>query len=190
MIPDGVLATVDHSAPFLPPRDAYPQALVDFELGGVGISDASQGLMKKGWRCQWVDGDFVLDAAGVSPTVVYSRDNVQELSFTFDQNMKPFLTWVDDAGAFYRWYDATVPGYQVIALPSGVVSPKCSLDDKRFLQGSISDILLTYVRAGSLYYLQQRDRFDTEYLLKADVSGYIRRFGMNTQLSMQWEMGN
>jgi hypothetical protein len=75
-------------------------------------------------------------------------------------------------------------------MDSDVITPKCSLDDKRQLQVSRSDIILAYIREGALYARQQRDRFDTEYLLKSDVGGYLRRIGMNVQQRFQFDIGH
>jgi hypothetical protein len=177
------------SAAFLPPRNAPPQQLIDYEMGGAGISDPSRGLMVKAWRMRWIEGDFIIDAQGTPAQTVYSRAGVTEFSFTFDQNMKVFLTFVDATGAYYYWYDATIPGYTLVALASGIITPKCSLDDKRLNQVSISDIILAYIRSGNLYYRQQRDRFGTERLLKAGVGGYLRRIGMNEILRFQFDIG-
>lgn len=189
MLPDGVLSTTPQPSSFLSPRDAPPQPLIDYELGGVAVSDPSQGLMLRSWRMRWEEGQFILDAPGVAPTVVLTRDNVSEFSFTFDQNMKVFITFVDPTGAFYWWYDATLPGYRTVAMASDVITPKCSLDDKRLNQTSKSDIILAYIRSGGLYYRQQRDRFGTEYLLSADVGGYLRRVGMNNIWRFQFDIG-
>jgi len=189
MLPNNTLSDVALPASFLSPRDAPPMPLIDYELGGIAISDASQGLMAKSWRMRWIAGDFIADAPAVAPAVIYSRSNVSEFSFTFDQNMKPFITFVDTAGAHYYWYDATVSDYRVVDLASDVITPKCSLDDKRLNQVGRSDIILAYMRSGSLYYRQQRDRFGTERLLKDNVGGYLRRIGMNQIWRFQFDIG-
>jgi hypothetical protein len=190
VLPDGVLSTLPQPASFLPPRDAPPMPLIDYELGGIALSDPSQGLMAKSWRMRWVDGQFILDAPAVAPAVVFERSAVTEFSFTFDQNMKLFLTFVDAGGPWYYWYDATVPGYSLVHLGSDVITPKCSLDDKRLNQVPISDIILAYVRAGKLCYRQQRDRFGTEYVLSENVGGYLRRVGMNMVWRFQFDIGH
>lgn len=191
MLPDGVLSTIPIPASFMWPRDAPPQDLIDYELGGVAISDPSQGLMVKAWRMRWIDGQFIADASGVAPAVILERDDVANFSFTFDQNMKPFITFAEESGnAYYYWYDATVPSYKLVALPAGTITPKCSLDDKRLNQTSRSDIILAYVKAGSLCYRQQRDRFGTEYILSDSVGGYLRRIGMNIIWRFQFDIGH
>jgi hypothetical protein len=188
MLPDGVLSSQPIVADFLPPRNAVPRPLVDYELGGIALSDPSQGLMVKPWRMQWIDGQFIIDALAVAPTVVLSRAAVTEFSFTFDQNMKPFITFVDGTGAYYYWYDGTVSDYRLVALPSGVITPKCSLDDKRSHQANISDIILAYMKGRGLYYRQQRDRFGIERLLNADAGVALRRVGMNNVWRFQFDV--
>lgn len=190
MLPDGVLSTTPQPSSFLSPRDAPPMPLIDYELGGVAVSDPSQGLMLRAWRMRWFEGNFILDAPGVAPAVVLARANVSEFSFTFDQNMKVFITFVDSIGAFYWWYDATLPGYRTVQMANDVVTPKCSLDDKRLNETSKSDIILAYIRSGKLCYRQQRDRFGTEYVLKDDAGGYLRRVGMNNVLRFQFDIGS
>lgn len=189
MLPDGVLSTIPQPAAFLSPRDAPPMPLIDYELGGIGISDPSAGLMAKSWRMVWQDGQFIADAPAVAPIVLLEKANVTEFSFTFDQNMKPFITWIDDQGAWYYWYDATSGGYRTVQLAADVQTPKCSLDDKRANELYKSDIILAYMRNGNLYYRQQRDRFGTEYLLKENVGGYLRRIGMNNIWRFQFDIG-
>lgn len=154
------------------------------------MSDPSKGLMAKKWRMRYINGEFILDAPSTAPEVVYVASQVQDFSFTFDQNMKLFLTFTDDTGAWYWWYDATVLDYVLVSLPAGTVTPKCSLDDKRFHQIYTSDIILAYVRAGGLYYVQQRDRFGVEYLLQSDIGGRLVQVGMNRIWRFQFEIGD
>jgi hypothetical protein len=50
-----------------------------------------------------------------------------------------------------------------------------------------NDILMIYNKAGVLYYRQQRERFQTERALALlqDVSGRIKKCGMNTGMRVQ-----
>lgn len=190
MLPHNVLSTTAVSAGFLPPRNAVPVPLIDYDEGGIALSDASAGLQVKAWRCRWIAGQFIVDAIGTPPTVIYSRDNVTEFSFTFDQNMQPFLTFVDNTGPYYYWFDTTVPGFVLVSLASDVITPKCALDDKRLPELGSSDIILAYIREGNLYYRQQRDRFGVERLLASDIGGTLRRVGMNLVYRFQFEIGH
>lgn len=185
MLPNGVLSDQVIYAPFIPPRDIYPTPLVDYELGGVALNDSSQGLQVKVWHGVYTKGSIVFDAPGVDPTVIYTASGITEFSMTFDQNMQPFLAYVQNKIARFRWYDTTVNQFVVVDLPAGSITPKCCLDDKRSRETPSSDILLFYVNNGNLYYRQQRDRFTIEYLLKTGVGGTLKQVGMNLVNRMQ-----
>ncbi len=191
MIPMGRLSTTAMSAAFKSPDSVDPPSgLVDYELGGIGLNDPSQGLQVQVWTAR-IDPatDDVLVGAGASPEVaVFNAPNVTELSLAFDQNMRPVIAYVQAGQAKLRWYD-TVPGTNVITtLASDVQWPKVTLDDKRDTQTTVgaNDVILAYVRNNNLYYRQQRDRFETEYLLKTDVNGRLLRVGMNELNRLQF----
>jgi hypothetical protein len=186
MMPDNVLSTLAIEGQFLSPRNITPAPLIDYERGGVALNDGSQGLDLKDWRGRYIDGDFVLDATGVEPTVVHSVIGVTEFGFTFDQNMRVFIAYVDGSGSHFYWYDSLIPGHTTTALPAGTITPKCSMDDKRGSQLLVNDIILAYVRNGNLYSRQQRDRYETEYLLQESVSGGLIQIGMNDKLRFQF----
>jgi hypothetical protein len=194
MLPQDTLSTAVIPAPFLPPRDQLKEPLEDYELGGVDIQDSSQGLEVQVWRGRYIAGDIVLDVPGVvTPITVLSVADITEFQFTFDQNMQPFVAYVvNDEDAFYHWFDGTVPGFVTDSLPAGSITPRCSLDDKRRVSGTLagaSDIILTYMRAGDLYFRQQRDRYDTEYLLAEDLDNYeLGQVGMNAKLRFQFQL--
>ena len=67
---------------------------------------------------------------------------------------------------------------------------RCCLDDKRqsaTAQGN-NDIILAYVRAGKLYYRQQRDRYEVEYLLAEEIPAKVlTRIGMSKNYRLQFE---
>lgn len=191
MIPQQVLSTATIPAAFLPPRNEPKQPLEDYELGGVALNDSSQGLRVYTWRGRYIDGEIVLDVPGiVAPVSVLAVADVTEFQFTFDQNMQPFIAFVvGDTDAKYRWFDGTLPGFVTDDLPAGTITPRCSLDDKRDSQGAASDIILTYMRDGSLYFRAQRDRYANEYLLEENLDGYeLGQVGMSRALRFQWQL--
>lgn len=191
MIPGNTLSSTSVVGGFLPPRNAVPVPLVDYDNGPVALSDTSAGLFARQWRGRYLnDADIVYDAVGVAPVVVYSAPNVTELSITFDQSGRPCFAFVDDAGAHMYWYNTLVGAFEVYTLPSGSVTPKVALDDKREFNLGNSDILLSYVNAGALCMRVQRDRFGTEHVLDPAVGGYLRRVGMGLNFRFQWEIGS
>lgn len=187
MLPDNVLSTTVVQAPFLPPKDAPYVPLIDYELGGVALNDASQGLMVKSWRCQYINGDFIVDAPAVAPTVIFNAAQVSDFSFTFDQNMQPFITYVQNGIARYRWYDSEASAFVIVDIPGNPQTPRCTLDDKRAFASAISDIILAYCKGNQLWYRQQRDRFEIETMLSNEGSGFLNKIGMNLNFRLQFE---
>jgi hypothetical protein len=191
MIPEDRLSTVVAYAPFYPPDDVDPpDELWDTELGGVALNDSSQGLRVKVWtlRADGNTGNIYISAFDVFETLLFSAPGVQEVSLAFDQNMRPFVAFVQDGQARYRWYDTLLGANRISDLNVLDRNPRCCMDDKRDLQTASgnNDIVLAYMRENALYFRQQRERFETEHLLKTDVNGRLLRVGMNTGKRLQF----
>lgn len=192
MIPDNALSTQPVSAAFIGGRSYPVKNTVDYESGGVALGDLSQGLLSNVWRAR-VSPDrssILLATTGVEEYSVLTDANITEVSFTFDQNMRPVVAYVASSVAKLYWYDSSVPG-MVTTVFSGIKTPRVSLDDKRDIAaaGGWSDVIFAYMRGNNLYFRQQRDRFGIEYLLAAGVpSKGIIKFGMNAQNRLQFLM--
>jgi hypothetical protein len=170
-----------------------PSLLIDYELGGVALNNPLEGLRKRVWILE-VDkdtGDFVLSAPENFPVTLFTAPGTTEASLTFDQNMRPVVAYVQEGVAKFYWYDTVLGAAVTTVLASDVRNPKCCLDDKRpyqTAQGS-NDVILAYLRGTGLYYRQQRDRFETEYLLKDPIPGSkLLRVGMNSVWRLQFEL--
>ena len=188
MLPDNTLATTSTFFPFLAGEvGGGPANLIDFKLGGAGIQDPSQGLQVKIWTMLKTGNDITLRATDVVSVTLFSFPNITQLSFTFDQNMNPFVAFVAAGVAKYWWFDP-LAGTTVFADIPGASSPRCNLDDKRSGQTFLgsSDIILAYLKGTDLYYRQQRDRFNIERLLKANAGNELLAVGMNTALRLQF----
>jgi hypothetical protein len=140
------------------------------------------------WDLQLFGNDVIISAANWPPTVLFSKALITEISLAFDQNMNPFVAFVENDVAKFWWFD-TVAGMTVFSnLPAGSTTPRCCLDDKRETQTNSSDIILAYVNAGNLYFRMQRDRYGVEYLLKTGVIGGVKRLGVSTVNRLQFYM--
>lgn len=174
MMPQNVLSTTKELGALLAPRDQRMEVdhLIDWEEGGININDGSEGLQVQTWTCTCDGTNFVLTSESDpdGTTVLTVAGGVTDMSFTFDQNMRVFVTYtLDDASLSYYWYDTTIPGYRTSVLPTGSLFARCTLDDKRPTQSSSSDIILAYTRASQLYFRMQRDRFSIEYQLTSST---------------------
>lgn len=185
-------------APFqLPDNRSEATELIDYELGGIAIQDPSQGLRYQEWEGWWDPIDstvYLMPENTPVPLPLFIQPGVIEFCFTFDQNMRwSTATRTVDNTLYHRWYDASIAGY-VTSTYAGVTSVRLALDDKRDIQTLLgnSDIILTYVKANSVHWRIQRDRFLTEYTqpgfaVPADMR--ITHFGMNKLNRLQWRVG-
>jgi len=161
-------------------------ATVDYEDGGVALNDSSGGLLFQRWRGRLIGDDFILDAPNTPPLVAFSGTGITEISFTFDQNMRLALAFVQDGVAKLRWFDSAAGGLVITDIGASVENPRIVMDDKRPLQVQVSDIILGYVRGGSLHYRQQRDRFLIERLLSDGPHKGLIKIGMGRNLRLQF----
>lgn len=180
MLPENRLSTVAIPSDFLGGRRLPTSKILDYETGGIGISDASQGLQVQTWRGRLVGEDIILDVPGnlgVSPYTAYSAANITEFSFSFDQLMRPLIVFVQSGSVKMHWYDSAVSGYIVTDYGSSLSHPKLALDDKRSNQTSNSDVIFAYIQNSGLYFRMQRERFLLPHLLKTNES-YLHSIGM------------
>jgi hypothetical protein len=192
-MPQQILSSQILSAPFFPPRDrrTAAQLLSDFEEGGIALNNTSKGLQFQAWSGQvHSNGDFSLTPANAGPVTVINVPNVVEWGFTFDQNMNPFFAYtLANGNSFFYWFDPVANAFVTTQLPAGSANCRCSLDDKRAVNSTTSDILLTYIRAGTLYLRQQRDRYLIEYTLSTALAGKRQiNAGLNLILRYQFEI--
>ena len=181
-LPENQLSVSPAPALFVGARSLPITPLVDYEDGGIAISDPSRGLLYQRWRAILFNPGLAesyvqLDAPEVSPFTLLELPNITEISISFDQLMRPTLAFVRNGIAYLRWFDS-VPGQYVIdEIGAGIITPRVSMDDKRLIATDgymLNDVIMAYVRGGNLYYRQQRDRFLIERLLAEGVNPLIK----------------
>ena len=191
MLPEGRLSTINiPSISILGGRSLESAPKIDHEDGPVNISDPSEGLFYQIWTGQVYDGGIFLFSDLIERQDILEQLNITEMSFTFDQNGRPTIVYVQYGIAKIWWYDSTIAGHTITTIGSGVISPKVILDDKRQTQTNSSDIILAYIKNENLYYRQQRDRYGIEYLLVTKVIGRLQKLGMGNNLRLQFVVSN
>lgn len=205
MIPNGGLSDKAHIAGFqFPVKSTSPEdRLQDWELAGKYLNDPSDGLMVKVWRVALERTDdpvsevlnVTLHAPGgvslsESSRVLFSGEGITEVALAFDQNMNPFIAYMQDGMPKIYWYDGNIPGMTHTNLPAGCYDLRCTLDEKRAFNVSNSDIVLSYLRGGNLCARYQRDRYENEYILKSSVgaNAELISMAMNVGSRLQWRM--
>jgi hypothetical protein len=192
MFPSNAISAFPVSALLLSPDIQRTSDIEDFEMGGVDILDASQGMNLYRWRC-WTDntGAIYLQRDG-GPVINYMTvAGANELAFAFDQNMRPALAFRMGSNRIdLRWYDSSVGQYVMSTGLTTGRNPRLSLDDKRASQTQNSDIILAYLRGTSLHYRIQRDRYLVEYTAASNLlpTTKLRNIGMATNYRFLFDL--
>ena len=189
MLPDNVASSISFGGLYYSPDDRVTTPLVDYELGGIELLDASQGLMVRSWRVRLVDRTVKLMGDGGPEVDLFEANEITELSLCFDQNMRWSVAYIQAGVLKLNWYDTGV-NQRVVTSFTEAVNPKMALDDKRVTQLGNSDMILAYLRGNALFYRQQRDRFTIERLLRDNLfpGTKLKNIGMNNNLRLQFEL--
>ena len=190
MLPGNVKSTIAVPGRYIPPDDRVTLRLIDYELGGIALNDPSQGLKVQRWTLTYENNTNVLcTPQSGEATVLFSTSGITELSLAFDQNMRPHVAYQKDGNVRLWWWDSTEDDMVDTNFGAGR-SPRLALDDKRPTQISTSDIIFAYIQGGELRYRQQRDRFQTERVLRTGISTQTRlkNIGMTRNWRMQFEL--
>lgn len=165
--------------PFLYPDNLTEDPLIDYQLGGIGLSDPSRGSEYQVWTLA-VTGTGVETAISVSApntpsTQILASPSISWARLAFDQNMHPIISLVDYQGSKLYWWDPLIPGNTYLSLPATANNPCVTLDDKRILETTLgtTDVVLTYVNGSNLVYRLQRDRYGVEYVWYSGINTLI-----------------
>lgn len=174
---------------YLSPDDIPPTPLEDWEEGGIGLSDGSQGLQYQVWHLS-VQGagpttSVWVDAPNTPLTKLFDLPNVTWARLSFDQNMHPVIAFVANGSPGFWWFDPLIPGTVFTSLPSTVITPCVTMDDKRRQQiiAGNSDVVMAYINNNNLCFRLQRDRYNVEYVWYTNIQNtmanpYVNRIGM------------
>lgn len=191
MIP--IKSTTPVIGQLLSPDNLPKRPTIDFEMGGIGLQDPSQGLRVQQWR-GWFERNesaVYVESANTPPTKIFDQQNIVWLSFCFDQNMRwSAVCTLNDGLSYLRWYNSAIDDYDITELDAGVITPFLSLDDKRSTQNGASDIILAYIQNQTVYLRVQRERFTVAHEWEKSIpkDWIIRNFGMSNKLRLQMEI--
>lgn len=129
MIPTGGLSSTPQPAQFSERVNSTLQPLIDYEMGGRAINDASAGLQYQLWRVRVDEGVVYLGPDGGNEQPAFIRSGISEIALAFDQNMQPVIAFTQGGQAWLWWFDGTVPGMVFTSIPGAVnpplPSPRC-----------------------------------------------------------------
>lgn len=175
---------------YLPPDQLPSTELEDWELGGVGLSDGSQGLQVQTWH-MLVHGTGAttsvwVDAPNTPPTQLFALANITWARLAFDQNMHPVISYMAGTGPGFWWWDPTIPGVTFTNLPATVYRPTVCMDDKRATQTLVgnNDVVMAYINNNNLCFRLQRERYGTEHVWYTNITAvlanpFVNKIGMD-----------
>lgn len=187
MIPQNRLSTQPIPSSFVEPVSRRTVPLKDYERGGRALQDGSEGIDVQLWTIEVIGNDVWLSAETVAPFIYFSRPNISEVALAFDQNMVAHVAFVQSGVAWLYWFDTAVNTMVFSAFP-GMVTPRLVNDEKRLVESNNSDVILAYVSGNNLCFRAQRERFQTEHVLKAAVGGTLVAVGMNRGNRLQFRV--
>ncbi|MDY4297507.1 MULTISPECIES: hypothetical protein [unclassified Xanthomonas] len=187
MIPQNRLSTQPIQSSFVEPVSRRTVPLKDYERGGRALQDGSAGIDVQLWTVEVIGNDVWLSAETVAPFVYFSRPNISEVALAFDQNMVAYIAFVQSGVAWLYWFDTAVNAMVFSSFP-GMVTPRLANDEKRLVESNNSDVILAYVSGNNLCFRAQRERFQTEHVLKTAVGGTLVAVGMNRGNRLQFQL--
>lgn len=187
MIPDNALSIVPMPSEFVEQVSRRSVPLIDYEMGGTAYLDASDGLLVQLWKVEVIGSDVWLSAPDVAPFIYFSRPDITQVALAFDQNMRPYVAFVQAGVTWLYWYDS-LAGTMVFSSFVGAVTPRLTTDEKRPALTEISDVIFAYVRSNNLYFRMQRERFQVEHLLASAVNADLIAIGMNRGNRLQFRL--
>jgi len=189
MLPSNTHSSIALGGFYLPPDDKLTSPIVDYESGGMALLDASAGLFARAWKLWVQDINVWLQPEGGDSILLFTEVGIQEVSLAFDQNMQWSVAYTVNGIMKLRWYDPLESDH-VITVFGAALNPRLALDDKRHAERTTSDIILAYINGSNLCYRQQRDRYETERVLRENLypGTKLKNIGMNKNLRLQFEL--
>lgn len=193
MIPEQRLSTETILGPYIFPYDQEITDVQDWEMGGIAISDTSQGRQYQAWKSSCSPAGVITlhpQETG-DPVVIYTKAGIIQHSFSFDQNMRWTLAYTLSDGAIeHVWYNSSIANYELARYDNGEQFPRVCMDDTREFQVTASDNILSYIKNGGLYFRAQRDRYLIEYTLLTGIAPetLLLNMGMNTKWRLQFSV--
>lgn len=184
MLPD--LSSKPISEVFLTPL--RKDNLRDYSWGGIALQDTSKGLAAKLWYSIYHNNAVYLCNGDMCYLVLANLEDVNYLSFTFDQNMRQCIAWsTEGATDFNMYWYSTLDGDFIVSKFNGI-QPHLTLDDTRptMTNLGITDIVLGYSTSDGIEYRIQRERFAVAYKIPDTQHRVIAHMGMTRNLRFRF----
>lgn len=156
---------------FQEPKGRRGSMLEAYSEGGPVLNNSSLGLSGFIWcsDIEIIEGKSTVvvyrDDIPDVRTPIFKREGLEQLDFTFDQNMRPFFAYMVAGRSYYWHFNAEDSTYSEVPLPVEIKYPRCSLDILDTINIPSSDIILGYARGPNLCFRIQRERYSKERII-------------------------
>lgn len=186
MIPANTFTVDAIVSNFISPNSDPYIAFRQVVLGGLAIGDPSKGRTFQRWVIAYEAGTINVKPENGSIAFSLIASDVLSISLSFDNNMGIVIAWRTITGAKLYYYNSISSTYTTREF-IGPTSCRVCVDDARDFNSSQSDVIFAYTKDGKLYYRQQRDRYDVEYLIGTTTKKLIKA-GPNEGNRLQFEL--
>lgn len=185
MIPANAITTTPITGTFYPPEDGPYTPGQHTVLGGVAIGDSSKGRQVKYWRATLAAGSVSIHPVGEPVAYSLSVPGASTIALAFDNNMAVVLAWQTSTGSNLYYFD-TLTGTYLTKEFNGTTSCRVCVDDARDFYNTNSDVIFAYTKNNTLYWRQQRDRYEIERVVGTTAKKLIR-MGLAQTNRLQFE---
>lgn len=173
MIPLNTFTPTPIVSDFIDPYGRPYNPLSQYVMGGLAIGDASAGREVQVWNVAYNGANITVRPEVGAVAFSMAQSDVQSVSLAFDNNMGLAIAWTTSSGANLYYFDTLTTAYTTQFFP-GITSCRVCVDDARDFYAAQSDVIFSYTLSNTLYYRQQRDRYDIQYTIGATTKRLIR----------------
>ena len=186
MIPGNAFTAAPVVGPFMYLQDQPYTPLSQTIMGGVALSNGTQGRLVKAWTVAYINNTIQVQPAGGFNALSIPVPGVTSVSLAFDANMAPVIAWTTSTGASLYYFDTSTQVYITRTFP-GVTSCRVCVDDPVDFYIGPSDVIFGYTLNGNLCYRQQRDIYNIEYII-IPTTKLLIKMGPATTNRLQFEI--
>jgi hypothetical protein len=186
MIPGGNFTTIPVVTALQPPYDLPYDPVSQIVPGGIALSDPSEGRLYQNWEISYDGANINIKPVLSSVVFTLPMPGVLTVSLAFDNNMGLAFAWQTLAGSNLYYFDTDLSAYTTKIFP-GTTSCRVCVDEPRDYYNADSDVMIGYTRSNTLYYRQQRDKYNIEYTVGA-TNRTLRKMAPSLGNRLQFEL--